>query len=201
MTRVARLASAIAIATALGVAQFSPPASAQGNPTATNVIPMGGQFTVTGKVEAVNPSARTITIALEGSPPLPMQVAEGVSLANVDAGDTVNVHYSRSITFTIASPETRVPPMSTETLGQLMRQPGGVGPGPMTIQGVVTRVGGPNSVDLVNVNGGGVYTLRATDPARAQQIGLLKVGDTLTVSIGPMIATSVAGCGWFGLRC
>jgi hypothetical protein len=34
-----------------------------------------------------------------------------------------------------------------------------------------------------------------------QQVGLLKVGDTVTVSIGPMIATSVAGCGWFGLRC
>ena len=52
---------------------------------------------------------------------------------------------------------------------------------------------------LVNADGGGIYTVKVTNPARQQALKMLKVGDSVTVSVGPLIATSVAKCGVFGM--
>jgi hypothetical protein len=66
------------------------------------------------------------------------------------------------------------------------------------IVGRVVKLDGPSSFDVVNANGGGIYTIKTTDPTRQTAIGLLKVGDSVTVSVSPIIATSVAKCGLFG---
>lgn len=176
------------------MAQPAPPP----NPTATNVIPEGGSFAVQGRVQAINPGARTLTVIPASNTPLPMVAAHGVDLSHIASGDTVSVHYTRAVIFVIASPETRVPPMSTERVAQLARQPGGVGPNAMTLQGVITRLDGPNAFDMVDATGGGVYTIRVTDPARVAFVSALRVGETVTVNVGPLIATAVAKCGWFG---
>jgi len=60
-------------------------------------------------------------------------------------------------------------------------------------------VNGPSSFDVVNPAGGGVYTIQTTDPARQVLIGMLKVGDSITVSISPLTVNSIAKCGVFGL--
>jgi hypothetical protein len=60
------------------------------------------------------------------------------------------------------------------------------------------KLNNANSFDVVNANGGGIYTIQTSNPSRQAAIGLLKVGDSVTVSVSPIIATSVAKCGLFG---
>src|SRR3712207_935403 len=74
-------------------------AAAQANPTITNVIPEGGNYSVKGKVQAVDSAARKLTIIPEANAPLPMTAGPGVNLADIEVGDTVNAHYSRSVAF------------------------------------------------------------------------------------------------------
>jgi hypothetical protein len=57
---------------------------------------------------------------------------------------------------------------------------------------------GPTGFDVVNANGGGIYTIKTTNPTREAAVAALKVGDSITVSVSPLIATSVAKCGLFG---
>ena len=64
---------------------------------------------------------------------------------------------------------------------------------PMThIEGLVVGVDpGTQTVDVVNPSGGGVYSIRASNPSRAAMIATLKVGDVVTAVITPPIATSI----------
>src|SRR4051812_32829942 len=192
---------ATALTCALAVAPFMPstPAVAQPNPTMTNVIPDGGSFAAQGKIQALDPGAMTLTLVPEGSSPVPMTVAPGVDLSNVSVGDVASVHYTRSVTFVVATPNVPVGQVSaTSTVGQVAQTPGGIGPGAATIVGRVVKLDGPSSFDVVNPNGGGIYTIRTTNRSREAAIGLLKVGDSITVSISPITATSVSKCGLFG---
>jgi hypothetical protein len=70
--------------------------------------------------------------------------------------------------------------------------------GSTSVVGRVVKLNGPTSFDVVNANGGGIYTIKTTNPTREAAITLLKVGDSMTVSVSPLIATSVAKCGLFG---
>jgi hypothetical protein len=161
-------------------------AVAQANPTMTNVIPEGGSSAVDGKVQAVDPNARTITIVPSSGPALPLVAPASIGLDNIETGDKVSAHYTRSVAFLLASPGA----------GEC---PGG--PQATEIRGAVTKINGPRSFDVVDATGGGVYTIQVTDPARVALVQQLKVGDSLTVSVGPLVLTSLAKCGPFGLIC
>lgn len=195
----AAVTTSVACAVAFTPVVLSAPAGAQANPTMTNVIPDSGNFSVQGKVQAINPAAGTLTIVTAAGAALPMTAAPGVSLANVQTGDTVNAHYSRTVTFVVGTPNVAVPPSTTsQTVGQVARTPGGIGPEATVISGSVVKLNSASSFDVVNVNGGGVYTIQVTDPSRLAIVKLLKVGDSVTVSIGAVVLTSIATCGWFG---
>jgi hypothetical protein len=173
-------------------------AAAQANPTMTNVIPEGGSFAVQGKIQAINEGARTLTIMPASNTPLPMTAGPGVSLANLEVGDTVSTHYSRSVNFLVATPQVQVPTAGSTTVGQVARTPGGIGPQAVEIVGTVVKLDSADRFDLVNATGGGVYTIQVTDPSRLALVKTLKVGDTVAVSVGALTLTSVAKCGWFG---
>jgi hypothetical protein len=176
----------------------STPASAQTNPTMTNVVPDGGHYATQGKIQALDPGALTLTIVPDNSPPVPMTVAPGVDLTDVSVGDVASVHYTRSVTFVVGSPNVSVAEVpATSTVGQVAQTPGGIGPNAAVIVGRVVKVDGPSSFDVVNANGGGVYTIKVT-PARQAAFKLLKVGDSVTVSVSPIIVTAIAKCGLFG---
>jgi hypothetical protein len=178
---------------------LSAPVVAQSNPTMTNVVPDGGSFAAQGKIEALDPGALTLTIVPEKSPPVPMTVAAGVDLTDVSVGDVASVHYTRSVTFVVGSPNVAVAQVpATSTVGQVAQTPGGIGPGAAVIVGRVVKLDGPSSLDVVNANGGGVYTIKVTNPARQAAFKQLKVGDSVTVSVSPLIVTAIAKCGLFG---
>ena len=193
---------ALATSLAVGVAATMPlvprHAAAQSNPTMTNVVPDGGSFATKGKVEAIDPGARTVTIAPGSVAPMPMVVASGVDLGGISAGDTVSAHYSRSVTFVVGSPDVAPPPATSASVGQVAQTPGGIGTGGATITGRVVKLDGRSSFDVVNPAGGGVYTIQVTDPTRQAAVGLLKVGDSITVAVSPMVVNSIARCGLFG---
>jgi hypothetical protein len=148
----------IALACSAALAPLILPASvaAQPNPTMTNVIPDGGNFATQGKIQALDPGASTLTIVPESSPPIPMTVAPGVNLTDISVGDVASVHYTRSVTFVVGSPNVAAP-QATTTVGQVAQTPGGIGAGASTIAGRVVKLNGPTSFDVVNANGGGIY--------------------------------------------
>ncbi|MFL5279804.1 MAG: hypothetical protein ACJ8AW_02100 [Rhodopila sp.] len=193
------VSTTLALACAAALVPLILPASvaAQPNPTMTNVVPDGGNFATQGKIQALDPGASTLTIAPESSPPIPMTVAPGVNLTDISVGDVASVHYTRSVTFVVGAPSVAVP-QATTTVGQVAQTPGGIGAGASTIVGRVVTLNGPTSFDVVNANGGGIYTIKTTNPAREAAIGMLKVGDSVTASVSPITATSVAKCGLFG---
>jgi hypothetical protein len=195
----ATVTTAIVCAAAFTPLMLSAPVAAESNPTMTNVVPDGGNFATQGKIQAIDPNALTLTIVPESSPPVPMTVAPGVNLSDISVGDVASVHYKRSVTFVVGSPNVAVAQVpATSTVGQVAQTPGGIGTGAAVIVGRVVKLNGPSSFDVVNADGGGVYTIKTTDPTRQAGIGLLKVGDSVTVSVSPIIATSVAKCGLFG---
>jgi hypothetical protein len=178
---------------------LSTPVAAQSNPTMTNVVPDGGEFAVQGKLQTLDPGALTLTIAPESGPPMPMTVAPGVDLTNVSVGDVADVHFKRSVTFVVGSPHVPVGHIPvTSTMDEVARTPGGVGYDEAIVVGRVVKLNGPNSFDVVNANGGGIYTIKSADLTRQPAIAMLRVGDSITVSVSPLIATSIAKCGLFG---
>ena len=174
--------------------------SAPANPTMTNVIPDGGNFAAAGRVHAINPAARTLTIAPSSGQPVQLTAPAGISLDGISAGDHVSAHYTREVTFAVGTPDAATP-RATETVGQVARTPGGIGPGATTVVGRVLKVDGPGAFDIVNVDGGGVYTVRATNPSRVAALGGVKAGDSVTASVGALTLTSLARCNLFGLIC
>ena len=175
-------------------------AQATSNPTMTNVIPDAGNFAVAGKIQAIDPAARTLTIAPSSGQPVALNAPAGISLDGISSGDHVSAHYSRTVTFVVGTPDASTP-RATETVGQMARTPGGFGAGASVIVGRVIKVDGPGAFDIINVNGGGEYTVRATDPARVAALRAVKAGDSVTASVGALTLTSLARCNLFGLIC
>jgi hypothetical protein len=207
LTILPAIAVAAAVASTLAATSLiaAGPAMAQAtaapaNPTMTNVIPDGGNFAVAGKVHAINAAARTLTIAPSSGQPVQLSAPAGINLEGISSGDHVSAHYTRTVTFAVGTPDAGTP-RATETVGQVARTPGGIGPGATVVVGRVLKVDGPGAFDIVNVDGGGVYTVRATDQSRVAALGGVKGGDSVTASISPLTLTSLARCNLFGLIC
>ncbi|MGD0103573.1 MAG: hypothetical protein ABSC06_06000 [Rhodopila sp.] len=199
LTLAATATAALVCAAAFTPLMLSTHVAAQTNPTMTNVVPDGGEFSGQGKIQALDPGALTLTLAPEQKRPVPMTVAPGVDLSGVSVGDVASVHYTRSVTFVVASPNVAVGEVpATSTVGQVAQTPGGIGPNAAVIVGRVVKMDAPNSFDVVNANGGGIYTIDVTNPTRQAALKMLKVGDSVTVSVSPLIVTSIAKCGLFG---
>ena len=192
------LSTALLCAMAVTPLMLSAPLVAQAPPTAQNVIPDGISYATQGKLQALDPGAGTLTIAPENMSPMPMTVAPNVSLGDLAVGDVASVHYTRTVTFTTGSPNAPAKATGTETVGQVAQNPADIATSAAVIVGRVVKLNSPSSIDVVNNNGGGIYTIKTTQPSRETAIAKLKVGDSVTVNVSPIIATSVAKCGLFG---
>jgi hypothetical protein len=74
---------------------------------------------------------------------------------------------------------------------QAVQNPDAIGYNAAVVVGRVVKLNGPNSFDVVNADGGAIYTIEPTDPTREIATRLLKVGDSVTVAVSPLLATSV----------
>ena len=65
------------------------------------------------------------------------------------------------------------------------------------VVGRVVKLNGPTSFDVVNANGGGIYTIKTTNPTREAAIAAMKVGDSITVSVSPLSGRTAPARAWF----
>ena len=186
------------MAVAITTLMLAAPVVAQAPPTAQNIIPDAISYATQGKISALDPGAGTLIITPENQKPIPMAVAPGVSLGDVEDGDVASVHYTRTVTFTVGNAP--VTATGNTTVAQAAQNPADIvtATTPTVIIGRVLKINGPSSIDVVNNNGGGIYTIKTTQPSRMAAIAKLKVGDSVTVNVSPIVATSVAKCGLFG---
>jgi len=185
-------------AMAITAFMLTAPAVAQAPPTAQNILPDSISYATQGKVSDLDPGAETLVITPEHQSPIPMTVAPGVSLEDLENGDVVSVHYTRTVTFNVGNAP--VTATGTTTVAQAAHNPANIATAttPTEIIGRVVKVNGPSSIDVVNNDGGGIYTVKTTQPSRIAAIAKLKVGDSVTVHVSPIVATSLAKCGLFG---
>src|SRR3954464_15277406 len=114
-----------------------PHASAQNNPTVSNVIPEGGHYSIRGKLQGIDPAANTLTLAADKAGTIPIVIgpqAEG-DIAHVSVGDVVDVTYTRTVTFILASSNVNVSNVPANTTVGQVAQAGGIGANPTTIVG------------------------------------------------------------------
>ena len=128
-----------------------------------------------------------------------MAVAPGVNLGDLENGEVASVHYTRTVTFTVGNAP--ITATGTTSVAQAAQNPADIATAttPTMIIGRVLKLNSPNSIDVVNNNGGGIYTIKTTQAARMAAIAKFKVGDLVTVNVSPIIATSLSKCGLFGL--
>ncbi len=192
-------AAVVLAAAALGLNTMSIPAAAQStNPVVPSMIPEAAAQTVYAKIVNIS---RAVTLNTVDGGTLSVIAGPQVSLEKLDARDRVDVHYYRSVAFMVAKgtgtpggEAINLPPDQAGLLAwhEQVQIPGGTNV-PMThVVGLVVGVNpGSQRVDVVNPNGGAVYSIQASDPSRAAMIASLKVGDVVTAVISPPIATSI----------
>lgn len=184
--------AALACAAAFAPPVLAAPLSEQLTPTLTDVVPESGVYGLQGKIQALDPVGQTLTIVSDVEPPITTTVAPGVNLAGFSVGEAVNVLYQRSVTLVVASPNVAVGKVpATSTVDQAVQNPDAIGYNAAVVVGRVVKLNGPNSFDVVNADGGAIYTIEPTDPTREIATRLLKVGDSVTVAVSPLLATSV----------
>ena len=187
--------AALICAAAFAPPVLSAPPSTELNPTLTDVdvVPEPGFYALQGKIQAIDPVARALTIASEVETPITTTVAPGVNLTGYSVGEFANVLYKRSVTLVVGSPNVAVADVpATTTVDHAVQKPWGFGDKSAVIVGRVVKLNGSNSFDVVNTDGGGIYTIKATDPTRGIANGLLKVRVSVTVAVNPLIATSAS---------
>jgi hypothetical protein len=175
-----------------------PGAAAQGNPTVLNIIPDGGTGAIEGKVQSVDPISRQITVVAGSGKALDLVAGPSIRLDNIEPGDSVDARYNRTVLWVVTPPSASVPPGATEDLTNVARTPGIVGSGAAQISGRVIKIDPGHSFDVVDATGGAVYTIVVTDPGKIAMLPALKVGTGITVSLSPLMISSMEKCGWFG---
>jgi hypothetical protein len=71
------------------------PPAAQSHPAISNIILDGGRYAIRAKVQAINATARTMTVMTDANRALPLVVARGIDLQGITTGNRVSEVYNR----------------------------------------------------------------------------------------------------------
>jgi hypothetical protein len=136
---------------------------------------------------------RQVTLVGPSRTPVTLTAGPAVRLEMLKVGDTVNAQYYRSVAFVVSQPGATVPDDEIkQATARPVEVPGGVGMRVTQITGLVVGIDlGAHSVDVVNPQGGQVYTVHVTDPDRQARLPMLKVGDTITAVVSEELAVSI----------
>jgi hypothetical protein len=172
------------------------PAPAPPAPTLPSV-PDAESVTLQGKIYALNAAKRWVTLINRAGNRVTVVAGPAVRMHLLRVGDSVNVHYVRSVAFAVTSPSggNGVPTSDDKEaaiLSQNVSGPGGIGLRLTKISGTVVGVDlATHSLRVVNPSGGGVYTIDVTDPDRIAMLPSLKVGEKITAVITEALAVSI----------
>ena len=164
--------------------------------------PIVGIQTVTtyfsdGRISAVDPNARTVTVAFPNGATRTHNVSPAV--ANFSAariGDTVSVGFEDKLTFVLSGPRTRTPrerDMSVAAAAAAGQRVTGVGASQSIANWWVVGVD-PNAgtLTLVDPDSGPVRTFKVETQAGREQLPRVKVGDSLTAINSQVLVISIA---------
>jgi len=149
-------------------------------------------YSVDGRITAVDPNARTVTLTLAGGVVTTRKVSSAVAnLATTKVGDTVTAMFEDKRTFVLSGANTPAPPdrnISATVAG------GGAGASVdySLANWWVTAVDpSANKISLVNPAGGMVRSYDVTNPEGRQQLARVKTGDNLTVIDSSVVVASI----------
>ncbi|WP_448205658.1 hypothetical protein [Azospirillum sp. sgz302134] len=179
-----------------------PQAAAQGRPVLTNAVPESEAVTIHAKITALDPATRKVTLTGRSGAPVTVTAGPNIRLEMLKVGDIVDAQYYRSVAFVVSQPGATAPEDEIQqALARPVDAPGGITMKVTRVSGLVVGIDlGAHSVDLVNPEGGEVFTMNVTNPERQAKLPMLKVGDTITAVISEALAVSVqpAKKGLFG---
>jgi hypothetical protein len=137
------------------------------------------------RITAVDPTARTVTLAFPNGATAVRQVSPSVAnFAQTKVGDNVSLAFEDRLTFVLSGPNTRTPRDRDTSVAVAASAGGsvaGVGAGQAIANWWVTAVNpSAGTVSLVNPGGGEVRTYNVTTPEGRAQLPRVKPGDSLT---------------------
>jgi hypothetical protein len=174
-------------------AALPPSAAAQTKPSLGNVVPPNAAVTIHAKITAMDAAKRQVTLTGASGTPVTVTAGPAVRLDMLKVGDTVNAQYYRSVAFVVSQPGATVPDDEVEqAVERPAEAPGGVAMRVTRVSGLVIGIDlGAHSLDMVNPQGGQVFTFHVTDPDRQARLPMLKVGDTITAVVSETLAVSI----------
>jgi Cu/Ag efflux protein CusF len=151
--------------------------------------------TATGKVTAVDPASRTITLQGENGNTLNIQAGPNVrNFQQIKPGDTLTLDYYESVAVAVRPAGSGTPEVVTQTTST--RSPKGAMPAgaagrQTTITAEIWHIN--KSANLVTLKGpqGGMRTVQVQDPALQARLQQLKEGDLVDFTITQAVAAAV----------
>lgn len=179
-----------ALAAAPGLATGS--AFAQGQAIAG--IGTTTKYTAEGRITAIDPTARTVTLAMTDGSTRTVKVSQvGATLGKV--GDTVVAGLEEKRTFVLSGPNTKTPADRSTTVagvGTMGSTVGAVAADKSVTNWLVTAVDAAgNRISLVDPAGGQVRTFPVDTAAGRENLSRVKPGDTLTAISSTIVAVSL----------
>jgi hypothetical protein len=152
--------------------------------------PIVGISTVTtysadARITAVDPAARTVSLAFTNGATAVRQVSPSVAnFAQTKVGDMVSLAFEDRLTFVLSGPNTRTPGNRDTTVtvatgggGSVAGASAGQAVGNWWVTGVNPSAG---TISLINPGGGEVRTYNVTTPEGRAQLPRVKPGDSVT---------------------
>jgi len=151
--------------------------------------------TASGKVTAVDPATRTIT--LQGANGNSVDVVAGPDVRNfqqIKTGDTLTLDYYESVAVDVRRAGSGAPEVVTETSATRSApgaKPGGAMGRQTTITAEIWHIN--KSAHLVTLKGpqGGMRTIQVKDPALQARLQQLKEGDLVDFTITQAVAVAI----------
>ncbi|MDI1286435.1 MAG: hypothetical protein PSV46_18765 [Reyranella sp.] len=173
-------------------------AFAQGAPGTTPIVGISTvtNYSVDGRITAIDPATRTVTLATSGGGTVSRKMSEAVSnLGVLKVGDDVFVGYQEKISFVLSGPNARPPRDRDNSVivgASGPRAEAGVAASQRIanwwVVGVDTAAG---TLSLVNPGGGEVRTYSVTTPEGRAGLPRVKTGDYLTAIDSLILVVSI----------
>lgn len=173
-------------------------AFAQSAPGTTPIVGLSTvtTYSVDGRVTAIDPATRMVTLTLPSGATVNHKASEAVqNLGIVKVGDQVFVGYEEKLSFVLSGPNARPPRDRDSSVVVGASGPrGGAGAGASQMVAnwwVVGVDAGAGTLSLVNPAGGQVRTYNVVTPEGRAQLPRVKTGDYLTAIDSLILVVSI----------
>lgn len=152
------------------------------------------KYTAEGRITAIDPTARTVTLAMADGSTRTVRVSQvGATLGKV--GDTVLAGLEEKRTFVLSGPNTKLPAdraTNVAAVGTVGNTMGAVAADRSTTSWLVTAIDvAGNRISLVDPAGGQVHSFPVDTAAGRENLSRIKPGDRLTAISSTIVAVSL----------